>query len=275
MSKTDKTLITGLTIGADPEMFLYSETEEKFVPVCGLVGGTKKEPIPVTKEGHSLQEDNVMVEYTIPPCNTRQEFIDNIIFMKNHINDTILKPKGLISKCIASAKFAFEDLQSDQALEFGCQPDFNAYTFEPNVVNREDILLRTSGGHIHIGYNNPSFPKNIEIVKALDLFVGLPSILLDTDTERRKMYGKAGAYRIKPYGVEYRVLSTFWTDNEKLIAWAFDSVQQAIDFVNMGGIITNEADIIHAINTSDAEAAEDILNEYNIVIDNNIKELTS
>mgnify|MGYP003511945562 CR=1 FL=1 len=62
MSKTDNMLIKGLTIGADPEMFLYSETEEKFVPVCGLVGGTKKEPIPVTKEGHSLQEDNVMVE---------------------------------------------------------------------------------------------------------------------------------------------------------------------------------------------------------------------
>lgn len=265
MSKTDNMLIKGLTIGADPEMFLYSETEEKFVPVCGLVGGTKKEPIPVTKEGHSLQEDNVMVEYTIPPCATRREFIDNIMFMRNYIDDTILKPKGLVSKCIASATFNAEDLKSDQALEFGCQPDFNAYTYEPNVVNRENILLRTSGGHIHIGYDKPSFVKSIEIVKALDLYLGLPSLMLDTDTERRKMYGKAGAYRIKSYGVEYRVLSTFWTASEELISWAFNATQQAIDFVNTGGIITNEADIIHAINTADAEIAKEILSDYNIV----------
>lgn len=264
MSKTDNTLIKGLTIGADPEMFLYSETEEKFVPVCGLVGGTKKEPIPVTKEGHSLQEDNVMVEYTIPPCATRREFIDNIMFMRNYIDDTILKPKGLVSKCIASATFNAEDLKSDQALEFGCQPDFNAYTYEPNVVNRENILLRTSGGHIHIGYDKPSFIKSIEIVKALDLYLGLPSLMLDTDTERRKMYGKAGDYRLKEYGVEYRTLSGYFLLNDDLLKWVYENTMKAIEFVNMGGIITNPEEIINCINTCNKQAALEIIEDYKI-----------
>ena len=34
----------------------------------------------------------------------------------------------------------------------------------------------------------------------MDLFLGVPSILIDPDTERRKMYGKAGDYRLKEYG---------------------------------------------------------------------------
>ena len=34
----------------------------------------------------------------------------------------------------------------------------------------------------------------------IDAYVGLPSILYDTDAERRKLYGKAGCFRLQPYG---------------------------------------------------------------------------
>ena len=259
--------VTKVLIGADPEMFLFSEQYNKFVPVCGLVGGTKKEPKKITEDGHAVQEDNVMVEYCIPPCATVEEFVKNIKFTKDYIDETILKPLDLVSRCVASARFKEEELESEQAREFGCDPDYNAWTFETNEVERTDLTLRTSGGHIHVGYEGHNPNTNIDIIRAMDLFLGLPSIIMDTDTERRKMYGKAGAYRHKPkYGVEYRVLSTFWTENEELMKWAFEQTQKAIEFVNAGGIITNPDDIINVINNSDAEKALEILSDYNIEI---------
>lgn len=261
-----KEVIKNVKIGTDPEMFLFSEEKNKFVPVCGLIGGNKKEPKKITEEGHAIQEDNVMAEYCIPPCTNADDFVKNIVFVKNHIDETILKPLGLISKCVASARFDMEDLQSKQAQEFGCDPDYNAWTFETNEVERTDMSLRTSGGHIHVGYDNPDMNVSIDIIRAMDLFLGIPSIILDTDTDRRIMYGKAGAYRIKKYGVEYRVLSTFWTENEELMRWAFNQTMKAVEFVNNGGIITNPEDIISAINNSDKDKCLEILDDYNIEI---------
>ena len=256
--------VNKVLIGCDPEGFLFDPIREKYVPVCGLIGGTKDEPIPITDNGHSLQEDNVMVEYTIPPSSTLNEFKDNINFVKDYIAETVLKPLNLVPHYIASARFEIDDLLAPQAQHFGCSPDYNAYTFEANRVERDDFTLRTSGGHIHIGYDNPSAETNIELIKAMDLFLGVPSILLDTDTERRKMYGKAGCYRFKKYGLEYRVLSTFWTANDELIEWAFNAAKQAIEFVNSNGIITNESDIIQCINSSNKDLALEIIEDYNI-----------
>lgn len=140
-----KELVSKVLIGADPEMFVYSLETDTPIPVCGLVGGTKHEPIPITDKGHALQEDNVMVEYCIPPSKTVKDFIEHINFVKNYINDTVLKPIGMVSKCIASAIFAEEQLQSEQAQLFGCSESFNAWTGDVNEVGRDNPLLRTAG----------------------------------------------------------------------------------------------------------------------------------
>jgi len=264
MSK--KQLVENIKVGADPEMFLWSNTYHKFVPVCGLVGGTKDNPLAITDEGHALQEDNVAVEFCIPPCTNSYDFIRHITFVKDYINNTVLAPMDLVAKCVASARFTDEDLQNPQAQLFGCDPDYNAWTSEENKVDKNDPLLRTAAGHIHVGYDSPNSDISISIVQAMDLFLGLPSVLLDTDTERRKMYGKAGAFRFKKYGVEYRVLGNFWLDTEYLIEWAFDSTMKAIEFVKSGGIITNSPDIIEAINSCNKELALEILDDYNIEV---------
>lgn len=121
-------------------------------------------------------------------------------------------------------------------------------------------------GHIHVGYDNPNGDVSIDLVRAMDLFLGVPSIILDTDDQRRIMYGKAGAYRLKKYGVEYRVLSAFFQENDILIRWVFEQTLKAIEFVNNGGIITNEDEIIACINNSNRELAYEILDDYNIEI---------
>lgn len=260
--------IEGVTLGSDPELFLYSEKLSKFVPVCGLVGGTKHEPLPITDQGHALQEDNCALEFCIPPSKTKKEFIDNINFVKNYINDTVLKPLGLTSRYVSSARFDIKDLQSEQAQLFGCSESYNAWSRQVNTVDAKgDLTLRSSGTHIHVGYKDPNTETSLKIVKAFDLFLTVPSILLDTDTERRKLYGKAGEYRFKSYGVECRQLGGFLIGSDELLGWAWDSTMKAIDFVNEGGVemITNEDDIIRCINTSDKDLAKEIIEDYRIV----------
>lgn len=262
-------LIKNPSVGADPEMFLFSPKLNKFVPVCGLVGGTKDNPLPITDKGHAVQEDNVLIEYCIPPSATLKEFVDNIIFTKKHIDEKILKPLDLVSMCIASADFDPDDLQSPAAKHFGCTPDYNAWTYEENKVGVALPTLRTAGGHVHLGYADNDPERSLELIRLFDLFLGVPSIILDTDVKRRQMYGKAGAYRLKPdYGFEYRVLSTFWTDNRQKIAWVYNSVMNCIKYYNEGGTITNPKDIVHCINQADINAAFDILDDYNIEIPN-------
>lgn len=263
-----KGTIKNVKIGSDPEMFLWSDTLNKFVPVCGLVGGTKDEPLPITKDGHFIQEDNVAVEFCIPPCTTSNEFVDHITFVKNYLQNTILNSLNLKLKCVSSAHFDYEDLKSEQAQKFGCDPDFNAYTYEENHIDKEKVnpLLRSAGFHIHIGYDNPNVDCSIELVKAFDLFVLVPSILIDEDTDRRELYGKSGSYRFKSYGVECRGLGAFLLDNEYSIKWVYEQAMRAVEFVNEGGIITNENEIQECINTSNKKMAMEIVEDYNINI---------
>jgi hypothetical protein len=266
MSKKNK--ITNFLIGTDPEFFLYSEEKNKYIPVCGLVGGTKDNPLPIATEnkGFSLQEDNVCVEFTIPPVNNIEDWVNNINFVKNYVNETILKPKNLLPMYYASARFELEDLQSKQAQTMGCDVSYNAWSFEPHKVDRSDKTLRTAGFHIHVGYDRPDMDVSVDLIRAMDLFIGVPSVLLDPDTERRKMYGKAGDYRIKPYGTEYRPLSAYFLSDDELLRWVYNSTLKAIEFVNFNGIITNPDDIINCINNSDKNLAMSIMEDYNIEV---------
>ena len=51
--------------------------------------------------------------------------------------------------------------------------------------------------------------------------MGLRTRSWDSDTNRMKLYGAAGACRVKPYGVEYRVPSNKWLADEQLMKRAF------------------------------------------------------
>ena len=56
--------------------------------------------------------------------------------------------------------------------------------------------------HIHIGYENPNIGFSTALVKYMDMFVGVPSVVYDHDTRRRKYYGNAGSFRLTSYGVK-------------------------------------------------------------------------
>ena len=85
------------------------------------------------------------------------------------------------------------------------------------------------------------------------------------------MYGKAGAYRLKSFGVEYRTLSNFWIFDERNIQWVYDGVQAAVDLVNTEMIYKLEdlafGDTVqNAINSNSRTKANALLIKINNVI---------
>ena len=115
--------------------------------------------------------------------------------------------------------------------------------------------------HIHIGYDNPDKETNFNIIKQMDLYLGVPSIILDTHAERRQLYGKAGCFRHKKYGVEFRTLSNFWLFSPELILWAAtNSLIAASNFKT----IDDQDLIISCINDNNVELARHLVNKYSV-----------
>lgn len=257
------------TIGADPEMFLKNMDTGVLVPCIGILGGTKDEPIPVVNG--AIQEDNVMAEFNIDAADNEKAFIHNILSVRKQIRDR-LKRYNLTEHIAGSAHFPTDLLLHPQAQTFGCDPDFNAWTGKQNTRPEcDDKTLRTAGGHIHVGAEI-ALKHREQTIQYMDLYIGVPSIIFDLDTERRKLYGKAGAFRPKPYGVEYRTVSNFWIETPAKIKWVYKQVgtalqetSRATSYRTSEGLseVTREL-VQRAINTSDKNLAAYLIDVHNI-----------
>lgn len=244
------------SIGADPEFFL--KQGNKFVSSIGIIGGSKDNPRPYGSAGFAVLEDNVAVEFNIPPAHNHTQFINSIQEVLNKLHQEY--PQFEFSTDSA-AVFDKEELMHPAAMEFGCDPDYNVWTKEmnerPTASNKD---LRSAGGHVHVGTEL----DKIKVIKAMDLFLGVPSIKLDAGKLRRELYGKAGAFRPKDYGVEYRTLSNFWIFKESLIEWVYNQTEKALKFVQSGNEIEDEQGklIQDCINNSNENAYETLIRTY-------------
>ena len=197
-------------VGVDVEGFVYNNTTDRYVPCVGLVPGTKDEPhqLPDLPKGFCIQEDNVMVEFNIPPCKTYQKFESALVLVKQAVNDML--PKDHVAIYRPNVKFRQSQLQSEQAQTMGCEPDFDAYQGgEIRTKLPAMDLWRGAGGHIHIGgdFQCPDF------VAALfaDVCIGIGNGIVGNKQDRRQSwYGQPGIFRPKPYGIEYRTPSSQW-----------------------------------------------------------------
>lgn len=259
-------MIENFTLGADPEMFIVNKSNGKVISAIGLIPGTKAEPCPIKElgDGFAMQTDNILSEFNIPKCYGVSEFIDNIKIAKSYIQKYVKSiNKDLDILCAASMDVDSDQLQHKQAKLFGCDPDYNAYTEErnPKPVDAAKHNLRSAGFHIHIGYENNNIDESLYLIKVLDTFLGLPSVIRDTDTRRRSLYGKAGSFRLKPFGLEYRVLSSKMLEDDNLIFVA-KAIGNAINAYNCGKRLPKADYVRLAIDSSNVDLAKLICNDY-------------
>lgn len=257
-------------LGADPEVFMQ-DAAEAFISAIGIVDGTKQKPAQLPLgDGFAVQQDNVAVEFNIPPADSKQQFINNIQRAMSFLSDEVAKHGCHFVNVSATDKFDQLALMHPLALEFGCDPDFNAWQRgranpRPRATN---TALRSCGGHVHVGYEFQGKQDMLRFVKYLDLLLGVPAKIMDHGKERMQLYGKMGAHRPKPYGVEYRVLSNFWIFDEKYTGWVWDATHDAINRfeANSIDIDSEEPQITEAINNNNMDAVHSLVHRYNLMV---------
>jgi hypothetical protein len=222
-----------IKIGSDPELFVTQKG--KFRCAAGLIPGTKEVPHPV-KNG-AVQIDGFALEFNTDPASTEDEFVGNVTSVMDQLRQMV-EPQGYEFAIVPSARFNGNhfNAQSDEAKELGCTPDYNAYTMAENPKPDNKTTMRTASGHVHIGFTEGADPNSEEhmircstLIKQLDVYLGLPSLFFDSDVKRRKMYGQAGSFRPKPYGVEYRVLSNAWLLSEARMRFVYSQTVKAVN----------------------------------------------
>lgn len=209
--------ITGVTYGTDPEGFFAS-----------------------TENGRIVGAEKVIPAKGIGPNSYAQVVLDGVQFEMHPAANGNASSVGIqLHECFGAisaqlkakeGKFKLDFTQvitvdetellslSEAARKLGCMPSFNFYRKRPIKVP-ENFPVRSAAGHLHLGlaaplyspYNNQDYRVNL--VPMLDLFVGIPTVLMDRDPlarERRKLYGHAGEYRFPAHGIEYRTVSNFW-----------------------------------------------------------------
>ena len=249
-----------MRLGADPEVFM-TNVDGQLISVIGRIKGTKWKPdqIPDLPIGFTLQQDNVALEFGIPPASSAQEYIQHIKQVKSKGLEAL---PGLTYSMLSCAVFPESEMSCPQAHQFGCEPDFNAWTGRTNMKPEPPHpYMRSAGGHVHVETNLPKKP----VIQAMDLYLSVPAVLMDDGVERKKLYGKPGAYRPKPYGVEYRVLSNFWIFEDYLIEWVWRNTERALQSVRSRERFGKVADkIIKCINNNDKSLAKSLIKEYQL-----------
>lgn len=242
-----------LSIGHDAEVFVKDATG-KIQSAIGLIGGTKAKPLEV--RSGALQEDNVLAELNIIPATNFKQFQARTAMVMEQLKAIL--PPGWEPVVKSSHVYEKSELRAfgGAAMEFGCDPDYNCWTHQANKTSSPFTTLRTAGGHIHIAHGQDV--AAYRMAQTADYMLGLPSVLLDDDSRRRELYGAAGAFREKPYGCEYRVLSNFWLGNDEHMEFIFNQAAKCTEEVyDLNAImkVVSPERVVAAINNSDRDAA--------------------
>ena len=263
---------TVFTIGTDPEFF--AKSGKKIVSVAGLLGCTKDKKLDLAPDVR-LQEDNVLAEFDINPQEGFTAFNDNVRRGLDLVNKKLNEHQMELAFGVSSHIYTQEELESfdKSAFVFGCTPDFNAYTGQKNPSPKAaDAGLRTAGGHVHIGYGKAvSVNRDTQQCAGVlcDYYLSLISVVLDPDTRRKELYGKASCVRFKEYGIEYRSLSNFWVADDVHRKTVYEQVEKVVKNLDMEHLMDLHSRLpiekLHEIiNNNDVREADHFLSRLNV-----------
>lgn len=242
-----------LLLGSDPEVFVSKNGS--LVSCHGLIPGNKTNPHRVNKG--AVQVDGMAAEFNIDPAENEQEFVTNLNTVMDQLRG-MLQGYDIVAEPVAMFGKEYIDAQPLEAKELGCDPDFNAWTRQVNPVPDVEAPFRTGAGHLHLGWKDGSadLEEAFPVIKQMDCYLGIASVLFDPETRRRGLYGRAGACRAKPYGAEYRVLSNAWLQSEALMRYVYQMANKGFAaLVNGQRVYETYTDVERVINESDVEEA--------------------
>jgi len=258
-------------LGCDPELFIRCEGKivpsEEVIPKDGIVVDYLSKII----------RDGIQLEFNPMPYYCRANFGNHMRSLFYHLRNHVdAKGKTNNKKYEISfeqvIKLTDEDIQTinPEAMRLGCRPSLNAYGDFRMAVS--DLYpYRSGGGHIHLGgFNRFGSGRSFDpdtapiLAKILDIILGNTCVLIDRDpdqVERRKVYGRAGEYRIQPHGFEYRVLSNFWFRAYPLFSFCMATARTGVQIFNNVEAsdyvlnLVDQAKVIQAINENDYSLA--------------------
>lgn len=226
-------------MGADPEVFVKGP-DGRNVSAHTFCPGTKDHPHDLG-DGISVQLDGTAMEFNIAPQPSSGRFSNKIEIALKKL-EALLPPGHTLdfSPSVIYDPDIWESIP-DSAKVLGCNPDWDAYDVKTNPPPDGNVIprMRTAAGHIHLGWIDstlytidPLDPVHLRtcalLVQELDFALLKHEPLWDTDTRRRNLYGKPGAFRPKPYGMEYRVLSNAWLNYPYLPGYLFQIIYNAV-----------------------------------------------
>lgn len=216
-----------ITIGCDPEMFLTDVKSGRFVSAHDKMPGTKEKPHPV--DYGAIQVDGVAAEFNIEPCTDAGLFASKCGYVMKSLQTQVGEGNKLTISPTALFDQKYWDSLPDNIKKLGCNPDFNGWTGEVNPSPDSRGMMRTASGHVHLGWGKKKSAEDQDhygdcclLAKQMDYYLGIFSLVWDADTKRRSLYGKAGTFRPKEYGIEYRTLSNRWLSNTYLMKFVFN-----------------------------------------------------
>lgn len=234
-----------ITIGCDPELFLFDNLLQRIVPAVGKIGGTKQKPLKLTKG--TVQLDGTVVEIGTHPASSASEFVENLQSVISEVQTKLdNRFHGRYSlRCGALAGYSEEDISPDHVgFDVGCEPQFS-FEDENTLVKVEgqdklDINEIPVGGHIHVGFgcNLPITDPRLVVSVSRYLDVLWPRIVgSDTTSSKARnllMNAHKPIIRIKPYGFELRNLDSYWLADKGLAASMYHLLETTATLLSSG-----------------------------------------
>jgi hypothetical protein len=254
------------TFGSDFELMVEEKASQEIIPVTGILGGTKKVPLPIGEDCFR-QEDGPMAEFNIPPVTNQKDWVNKIFYCIDWFNNSF-ENYQLIAQ--SSQEYQKEDLDKFNLWEFGCDPSWNAYLQDQVTPDGSNTTLRTCGFHVHVGFEDPTFyiPEGFQLAKHCDLFLGIPSVLWDNDQRRRSLYGLPGDFRFKERGkvsiFEYRTLGGNLLRDKQTVKKVFRNLKLAIQSFNENKHLPHDHLLRETILAGNTNYAINLINQFNI-----------
>ena len=273
-----------ISLGTDYEFMIYDREGKRSYPGESPDSPTSNRFMHL----NNFFKDNALAEIATTTRSCIEGLLREIKIYHNEI-----KNQGKFS-IKYSPVYEIPDMTKEERV-LGCNPDIKMYGDESDNPGAFRMNWRPAGAHIHFGlltsspsmnelmkkintYSNISeildtLNKNTPLyntimnltsptnfIANLDATIGLLSVLATDEVEkqklRRTMYGQAGSYRIKEYGVEYRVLDILSLVDGCLFSFILRLGRHMLrKYTEMIFPIEEQLEIRDIINNSDREKA--------------------